>query len=113
MTDKQLDHMLAFLRRPQLASGEAVVVWSGSESVDGIRDDGSTADPDGLGTRLPGVDTALRIREGAITLPVVDATVTAVHTDDAGTATTTSYKVRDVQKDRNNPGMWLILAARA
>lgn len=113
MTDKLLDHMLAFLRRPELASGEAVVVWSGSESVDGLRDDEEVLIPDGLGNQVQETQTVLRVREGSITKPATDATVTAVHTDDAGTATTTSYKVRDVRKDPQQPGMWRLQVARA
>jgi hypothetical protein len=117
MIDPDLDAMLADLRTTQLGGFQAVRVLSGSEETDGAFDDGDLLMADGTGERVQISGAVVRFREGSITRPAINGTLTlrTEERDVAGKVTTTEtdYRVRQIFRDPGQPGALLVTLAAA
>ena len=108
MADPHLDRMLGFLAS-RLPEADALVFRSGTESCTGLFDDGEVFATDTNEGQVQTTDTVIRYREGAITLPAVDAAVTV----QKGTSAAVTYYVREALKDPANPGMIRVVLSRS
>lgn len=117
MIDPDLDFMIADLGASQMGAFQSVTLVSGSESCAALFDDGDDVVVDTTGERVQILGIVLRFREGAITAPAIDSTIT-VTTNEADaanvvTTTDTTYRVREVRRDPQAPGMTVLTLARA
>jgi hypothetical protein len=108
--DPALDAMLADLATAMPESADSVTLVSGTESCGALFDDGELIGTDTMGQFAQEIQTVVRYRDGAITRPVKDGTVT-VRYPSAKDADDTDYRVREARRDPDNPGMIRVLLA--
>lgn len=110
--DPILDAILADIADAMPESGDAVTLQAGTASCQALFDDGELVGTDTAGQLAQEIQTVVRYREGAITRPAAEDTVTIQFAGAKG-ADDATYRVRESRRDPDNPGMIRVVLAPA
>ena len=105
-----LDAILAEIADAMPESGDAVTLRVGAASCQALFDDGELIGTDSAGQLAQEIQTVVRYREGAITRPAAEDTVTIQYPSAKG-AEDVTYRVRESRRDPDNPGMIRVVLA--
>lgn len=103
-TDPTLEAILADLAQAMPEAGDSVTLRSGAESCQALFDDSEILGTDTMSQFAQEMQTVVRYREGALTRPAAEATVT-IQFARAKEADDVQYRVRETRRDPDNPGM--------
>lgn len=109
-TDPVLDAIMSDLAAGMPEAADVVTFRAGGETCSALFDDGELVATDTLGQFAQEIQTVVRYRDGNITRPVADATVTVVFRSEKDRVDA-DYLVREVRRDPDNPGMIRVVLA--